>query len=236
MGKKRWPDQQQSIQISNVRYHQRVLVSNLLRYPYLGVFTRSLSWEISDDYSWQYGLRLPAEDVWSAFQMLDALHTLDLEVNVGVDTPAPEAPLFPNLKVARIEGQFPKGSLERILHTSPYLRELRIVGKETTEHRGSFRSIGRDITSFLQSSVDKGAFPRLQVLELCVARGTDLDAVAQFIAAHAQTLVELRVELANEADASSEWFQTCLLPLFQTNDWLNLRLLTLSNVSVPLVR
>ncbi|KAG8684934.1 hypothetical protein FRC09_015056, partial [Ceratobasidium sp. 395] len=219
IGVKRWPDLQDFIQLSNVRYLQRILVTNFARYPHLGVFTRSLSWEISDNYSWQYGVTLPTKRVWEAFGAMGAVHTLDLKVNVGNEEPPPEYPLFPNLQVARIEGRFPKGSLEKILHTSPYLQELRIVGKETAEHKGYYRSLGTDITPFLQRCVDDHAFPRLKVLELCLAQRAELDVVAQFLSMHSESLIDLSLELTDPTSQSPDLFQTHFLPVFQNGDW-----------------
>ncbi|KAG9077514.1 hypothetical protein FS749_010598 [Ceratobasidium sp. UAMH 11750] len=147
----------------------------------------SLSWELSDDYSWSYGVTLPTKQVWTAFETLNAVHTLDLKVRLGNEEPPPEAPLFPNLQVARIEGAFPKGSLKKILHTSPDLQELRIVGKDTAEHKAYCRSFGTDITPFLQRSIDDDVFPRLQILELCFSRAARLHVVAQFLSMHSGT-------------------------------------------------
>ncbi|KAG8683025.1 hypothetical protein FRC08_014571 [Ceratobasidium sp. 394] len=232
IGKKRWPSLQEHIQISNVRYLQRTLVSNLTQHPHLGIFTRSLSWEILDDYSWSYGTTLPTKKVWAAFETLNAVHTVDLKVRLGNEEPPPEAPLFPNLQVARIEGVFPKGSLEKILHTSPYLRELRIVGKDTAEHKAYCRSFGTDITSFLQRSIDDDVFPRLRVLELCFSRAVRLDVVAQFLSILSGSLVELSLELTDSGDQSNEVFATHFLPLFQGGSWQNLRLLQLTDIPV----
>ncbi|KAG8737418.1 hypothetical protein FRC10_008197 [Ceratobasidium sp. 414] len=235
VGKKRWPDLQEFIQLSNVRYLQRILVSNLTQHPHLGVFTRSLSWEISDDYSWPYGITLPTEQVWTAFETLDAVHTLNLKARLGNEEPPPETPLFPNLQIARIEGRFPKGSLEKILHTSPYLQELRIVGEDTAEHKAYCRALGTDITPFLQRSIDDEAFVRLRVLELCFSQAVKLDVVAQFLSTCSRSLVELSLELTDWGNQSDEVFRTHLLPIFQSSSWQSLRLLQLTNIPVSSV-
>ncbi|KAG9104650.1 hypothetical protein FRC06_000414 [Ceratobasidium sp. 370] len=131
-----------------------------------------------------------------------------------------------------MQGQFPKGSLEKILHTSPYLQELRIVGRDTAEHKAYRRALGTDITPFLQRSIDDDAFPRLRVLELCLSRAARLDVVAQFLSMHSGSLVELSLELTDPDNQSSEVFQAHFLPIFQDGSWQSLRLLQLTNIPV----
>ncbi|KAG9100992.1 hypothetical protein FS749_011272 [Ceratobasidium sp. UAMH 11750] len=234
IGKKRWPKLQPSAQFNNVRLLQCVYTQTLIAKPELAAFTQRLTWDISDErHLGPTATALSVDQVWSTFEQLAAVRTLDLRVHVASYTSRPPVPLFPNLVKVRVEGVFPQNALEQILFTSPYIRHLAIA-PDTSEYLhlpGRPHAYGAGIEHFLRACVSKQAFRALRTLDIGLESGVNPKLASQFIEMSAGWIEELRIEYNFGEPLTA--FENWVVPMLKSGRWRRLRKLELPRLVVP---
>ncbi|KAG9118595.1 hypothetical protein FRC07_006823, partial [Ceratobasidium sp. 392] len=166
---------------------------------------------------------------------LTAVRTLDLRVNVSSYTLRPPAPLFPRLIHARVQGTFPQGALEQILHGSPYIKHLTITPstREYMHHPGDPYAYGTSIEPFLQASVSQKAFRGLRTLDLGLEEDVDPELATQFVDMSAEWIETLRIECSFGEPSTA--FENRIVPMLQSRRWQNLKNLILPKHDIPQV-
>ncbi|KAG8742205.1 hypothetical protein FRC10_001901 [Ceratobasidium sp. 414] len=203
IGKKRWPNSQLSARFNNT----------LMAKPELA--------------------GLSVDQVWSTFEQLAAVRTLDLRVHVASYTSRPPVPLFPNLVQARVEGVFPQNALEQILLTSPYIKHLTIAPntREYLHLPGQPHAYGTGIEHFLRTCVSEQAFRALRTLDIGLESGVSPELASRFIGMSAEWIEELRVEynFGEPLTAYENW----VVPMLKSRRWRRLRKVVLPTLVIP---
>ncbi|KAG8686281.1 hypothetical protein FRC08_012647 [Ceratobasidium sp. 394] len=234
-GKKQWSDPRGISRSSRIRFPQNVYAQTLMAKPELAVFTQHLTWDISDDWSWHLATGLSIHQVWSMFEQLTAVRTLDLRVNVSSYTLRPPTPLFPHLVQARVQGTFPQDALEQILFASPRMKHLTIVPstREYLHHPGEPYAYGTSIEPFLRTSISKQAFCALRTLDIGLEADVCPELATQFIEMSAEEIEELRIEYSFGDPMAA--YENRVLPMLQSGRWRRLKKLRLPKLTLPQV-
>ncbi|KAG9093084.1 hypothetical protein FRC06_011683, partial [Ceratobasidium sp. 370] len=195
-------------------------------------FTQHLTWDVSDERHLNSAAGLSVDQVWSTFEQLTAVRSLDLRVHVASYTSPPPIPLFPNLMQVRVEGVFPQNALEQILLTSPYIRHLAIA-PDTREYLhlpGEPHAYGTSIEHFLRACISEQAFRTLRTLDIGLESGVNPELASQFIEMSAEWIEELRIEynFGEPLTAYENW----VVPMLKSGRWKRLRKLQLPELVV----
>ncbi|KAG8791782.1 hypothetical protein FRC12_008125 [Ceratobasidium sp. 428] len=232
-GKKPWADPRSLTRPKSVRFPQNVYAHTLMAKPELAVFTQQLAWDIRDDWSWHLATGLSICQLWSTFEQLTAVRTLDLRVNVSSYTLRPPASLFPRLVQARVQGTFPQDALEQVLLGSRHIRHLTIdpSTREYLHLPGEPYAYGTSIEPFLRTSISRQAFRGLRTLDLGLEDDVDPELVTQFVKMSAEWIEQLRIEynFGEQLTAYENW----VVPMLQSGRWRNLKQLSLPRLAIP---
>ncbi|QRV90524.1 hypothetical protein RhiJN_18542 [Ceratobasidium sp. AG-Ba] len=228
-----WPGIRGATKPRHIRFPQNTYSQTLTSKPELAIFTQHISWDISDDWSWHLATGLSISQLWSTFEHLSVVRTLNLRVNVSSQTLRPPNPLFPQLVRARVQGTFPQHALEQFLLTSPYIRHLAIAPstREYLHHPGEPYAYGTSIEPFLRTCVSKNAFRYLRTLEIGLDSNTDPELATQFIEMSAEWITELRIEY--DFGDSLRAFEKRVVPMLKSRRWRNLIKLELPKIAIP---